>query len=147
VGQVHHSPAAGDDDHDHLLDDGRLDGGELGGYRAPPRDDSWRYLAPFLLLICLVLLGVYALLGGGAGLLPFFSRSSSAAGAKATPPCVAGQEVHVVAAGDTCWAVARARDMSVQQLESMNGDLDCDALRPGRRLCVARNRVRTLHLG
>jgi len=148
VGQVHRSPAAGGDDHDHLLSDDRLDGGELGGYRAPPRDDSWRYLAPFFLLICLFLLGVYAMLGGGAFLLPSFGHSSSSAvkGA-AVPPCVAGQDVHVVVAGDTCWAVARGRDMSVQQLESMNGELDCDALRPGRRLCVARNRVRTLHLG
>ena len=143
---MHRSPAGGGDAHDHLLTDDRLDGGELGGYRAPPRDDSWRYLAPFLLLICLFLLGVYAMLGGGAFLLPFFRHSPPSTSAKGTA-CVAGQDVHVVVAGDTCWAVARGRDMSVQQLESMNGELDCDALRPGRRLCVARNRVRTLHLG
>lgn len=140
---VGHAPA----DSDHLLSDAdRHDGGELGGYRSPPRDDSWRYLAPFLLLICLFLLGVYALLGGGAFLLPFFGGSSPASSLKGTA-CVAGQDVHVVAAGDTCWAVARGRDMSVQQLESMNGELDCDALRPGRKLCVARNKARTLHLG
>jgi hypothetical protein len=152
VGQVHRSPAAAGDDRDHLLADAdRLDCGELGGYRAPPRDDSWRYLAPFLLLICLFLLGVYAMLGGGAFLLPFFgggsSPSHSPSSSAAKGPCVAGQDVHVVVAGDTCWAVARGRDMSLQQLESMNGELDCDALRPGRRLCVARHRVRTLHLG
>jgi hypothetical protein len=149
VGQVHRSPAGGDDRNHLLSDDERLDGGELGGYRAPPRDDSWRYLAPFLLLICLFLLGVYAMLGGGAFLLPFFggSSSSSQSSGKAAPPCVAGQDVHVVVAGDTCWAVARGRDMSVQQLESMNGELDCDALRPGRRLCVARRKAPTLHLG
>jgi hypothetical protein len=87
------------------------------------------------------------MLGGGAFLLPFFGGRSSPSAALKGTACVAGQDVHVVVAGDTCWAVARGRDMSVQQLESMNGELDCDALRPGRKLCVARNRVRTLHLG
>jgi hypothetical protein len=123
------------------------------------RDNSWRYLAPFFLLICLFLLLVYTVVGGG---IPLGGNSGnnnkgSSGGINhhgggigngidnnnggTRPPvpevvCAVGQDKYVVKKGDTCWDVAKRYGMSVQQLESMNNEADCERLDVGMRLCV-----------
>jgi len=94
------------------------------------RDNSWRYLAPFFLLVCLFLLLVYTVVGGG---LPF---SGGKGLVRVERTCAVGQDKYVVRKGDTCWDISKRYQMSVQQLESMNGEADCEKLTPGMKLCV-----------
>jgi hypothetical protein len=89
-------------------------------------DPAWRMMAPFLLLICVFLLGVYVLLGGRL----WWSPTNHGVA------CADNQELYQVRSGDTCWDISRRHDMSLQQLESMNVDLDCDSLKIGSNICV-----------
>ena len=104
-------------DEDHLLGSGQ---------KKALVDDAWRMMAPFLLLICVFLLGVYILLGGR---LWFFGSNS-------VMTCPENQAVYRIRGGDTCWDISKKLGMSLQQLESMNADLDCDSLQIGKDICV-----------
>jgi LysM domain-containing protein len=112
-------PESNDDDH--LLGTSKKD--------QPVIDPAWRMMAPFLLLICVFLLGVYVLLGGRLWWAPSDHGVT----------CADNQAVYQVRSGDTCWEISRRHDMSLQQLESMNEDLDCDLLKVGSSLCVKKS--------
>jgi len=99
--------------------------------RGPSLGDEWRYLAPFFLLICLFLLGVYTMLGGGSILW-----GDDGVKPPVVPKCAAGQELYTVTLGESCWAIADARGMSVKQLESINQEVNCAKLQLGQKLCV-----------
>jgi len=114
-------PAAEDDEH--------LLGTSPSSHQQPKHDYAWRMFAPFMLLICAFLLGVYLLVGGR---LWFFGGSTSVV------TCTPGQSLYKVQKGDTCWDISETLGMSLQQLESMNGDLDCDALKIGQQICVVK---------
>jgi len=50
--------------------------------------------------------------------------------------CATGQVKHTVIKGDTCWDISSKYKMSLQQLETMNGEVDCDKLKVGTTMCV-----------
>jgi len=110
-------PSANDEDDSHLLGTGKKGAGQ---------DEAWRMMAPFLLLICAFLLAVYLLLGGR---LWWF-------GGNKLMTCPDHQQVYQVQNGDTCWDISRKAGMSLEQLESMNMDLNCDSLQIGREICI-----------
>jgi hypothetical protein len=88
---------------------------------------SWRQeMMP--LLNWFLLIGLFLLL-----ILWFISGSSSkssirSCGDEATP--------YKIKAGDTCWAIAEAKSISVDVLLQENEDLDCDKLGVGDTVCV-----------
>ena len=88
---------------------------------------SWRMLAPFLLIVCLVPLFVFRMLGGWS------SGSGSA-----VAPCSVGSEAVVVRSGDTCWDIAQKYGVGLDDLKGPGEDfeLDCKALNVGDRICV-----------
>jgi len=88
------------------------------------KDDSWRYLAPFFLLVCLFLLLVFRLLHGGS--------SDPTAGVK----CRDSYIPYVITNGDTCWNIAQKHSIEVQQLQQSNPGLNCDLLHLDSVICV-----------
>lgn len=102
---------------------------------APPRQQmdiateaptsGWRQLAPFLLII-----GVVMLL-----LLKYFSSFSPVV-SPAPPGCPDGLVSYKVASGDSCWSIADQRGWSLDDLNEANPRLRCDPLLPGTLLCV-----------
>jgi hypothetical protein len=110
-------------------DDDALLGNDTTTY-SQKRDtsESWRMFAPFLLLICVFLLGVYLLVGGR--LWPFTGGGNS--GLK----CAEGQKVYTTIKGDSCWDIKSRFGMTLQELEAINEGVDCDDLQIGQQLCV-----------
>ncbi|KAF2171142.1 carbohydrate-binding module family 50 protein [Zasmidium cellare ATCC 36951] len=98
------------------------------GQRPPPstpispkaRYDDWRYLAPWFVLVVVVLLVLWR-----------FVTSTPA-----PLSCAEGLENYVVAKGDTCWNIADDRGWTVDGLKEVNDGLNCDKLMPGDQLCV-----------
>ncbi len=101
---------------------------------APPRHQvstaaapksAWRQIAPFLLIV-----GVVLLL-----LLKYFSSFSSI-----PPPvsreCINGFVFYEVAAGDSCWSIAEGHGWDLESLNRVNPHLNCNPLLPGNILCV-----------
>ncbi|CAM3324334.1 M23 family metallopeptidase [Paracoccus nototheniae] len=79
--------------------------------------------------------------GGGTTVVtdPFATAATAAPAATATPAApaaTADPQIHVVAAGETAWAVARRYNVSVQDLASWNGLPGDMSLRTGQRLIV-----------
>jgi hypothetical protein len=109
-------PVSNDDDH--LLGTGQ---------KEIRQNDAWRMMAPFMLLICAFILGVYLLLGGR---LWWFGESK-------TMTCPDHQVVYRIQTGDTCWDISKKFSMSLEQLEATNAELNCDALKIGRDICVS----------
>ena len=108
------------------------------------QDETWRYMAPFLLVICVFLLGVWALLGGG---IPGFSSKPSTPpdqnngdGQEGRPPvgfeCSEGLKGYEVVRGDTCWEIASRHSMSLERFLKGNEAVECDELAPGMWVCV-----------
>jgi hypothetical protein len=94
---------------------------------------SWRAemmpLLNFFLLVAVVLMVlVYALSRGGGG--------GSAMDDKKKARDCAGQEGYVVSKGDTCWAMANGRGVSVGELVDANEGIDCDKLLLGEVVCL-----------
>jgi len=87
-------------------------------------NEAWRYLSPFLLLICVVLLGVWWLIS-----MPVTSPRSSIT-------CQEGAEAYIIKSGDTCWAIAENRGISVELLQGMNKGLECEKLAVGQIVCI-----------
>ncbi len=82
-------------------------------------------LLNFFLLIGVFLLAVFWFLG--------LATRRSAAG----PPAPCGSRpAHMVWPGDTCWAIARAAAVSLDQLLAANAGLDCDRLSVGSIVCL-----------
>ncbi|EIM83566.1 uncharacterized protein STEHIDRAFT_63096 [Stereum hirsutum FP-91666 SS1] len=88
-------------------------------------ESPYRMLFPFLLIIIVILLLI--------GRLVVFPSSSSSTPAKL---CPSGSTASVIVKGDTCWAIAKSHESSVDDLLSLNPGLDCDTLKPGQRICV-----------
>jgi hypothetical protein len=88
--------------------------------------NAWRMMAPFVLLICAFLLGVYVLIGGR--LWPFSGTSE--------PLCQAGLKPYWIKGGDTCWDIAVKYDMTLDDLLNLNKKLNCDNLKVGSGICV-----------
>lgn len=84
-------------------------------------------MAPFFLLVVLVLLVVWRFFGPSI----FGSGNESAA-----VDCAAGAREYVVRNGDTCWDIAERVSSTVDGLRDLNAGLDCDGLKPGMRMCV-----------
>lgn len=96
-------------------------------HNTPNQDEAWRLFAPFLLLICVFLLGVYWLVGG---------RFWWPSGDSHQTTCASGQRLYSITQGDTCWDLARRFDMTVPQLEVINKGIDCNRLSVGADICV-----------
>lgn len=109
-------------------DDDALLGNDTTYSQKRDTSDSWRMFAPFLLLICVFLLGVYLLVGGR--LWPLTGSGDS--GLK----CVKGQSVYTTVKGDSCWDIKSRFGMTLQELEAINEGVDCDDLQIGQELCV-----------
>lgn len=99
-----------------------------GGSSQPHR--SWRQenmpLLNFFLIIGLFLLAVF-----------YFMGVSFSGGGTTKPMCGEGQAEYEVRRGDTCWAIAETRGMSVQELTGLNPGVDCDKLGVGSVLCLS----------
>lgn len=89
------------------------------------RREDWRYMAPFFLLLALVLLVVWRFFGP-----PVFPPGDSGV------RCPQGAVEYRVAAGYTCWAIAEEARTTVEELERLNRGLECERLQVGRRICV-----------
>jgi LysM repeat protein len=87
---------------------------------------------PFVLLVLAFLLGTFYLVNGGAGLT---TKEGSTLQAEATREC-GEKKSHKVQYGDTCWAIAEDNNLSVQLLEEVNLNLNCDSLRAGEVICI-----------
>ncbi|CAL1412576.1 unnamed protein product [Linum trigynum] len=46
---------------------------------------------------------------------------------------------YVVEDGEDCYKIATAHNMSLEELESMNPDVNCAKLQPGNKLCLEIN--------
>ncbi|WP_081995258.1 M23 family metallopeptidase [Paracoccus sp. PAMC 22219] len=115
-----------------------LDAAALAAHNALPADAPMQAGA-VLVLPTQVAAGAPA--GGGTAIVtdPFAdSTPASPTAARATPAPAAGgnPREHVVAAGETAWAVARRYGVSVQDLASWNGLPSDMSLRTGQRLLV-----------
>jgi LysM repeat protein len=85
---------------------------------------AWQYMAPFFLLICTVLFGVFWLLG--------YSSSD----APAVVVCGEHTIKHTIKTGDTCWAIAEGYGVPLEDLQHENVGLNCDKLQIGQGICV-----------
>lgn len=94
--------------------------------------ESWRQayapLFNFFMLVGLFLMGVVWLL--------YRSRASSVPDGA---DCALGQDEHTIAKGDTCWGIAQAKALSVEELLAANEGLNCDKLQVGKVICVPRS--------
>ena len=114
---------------------------------AQQEKQAWRMFAPFAMIVCLVLLGLFYWLSGGS-LLAARLDSAAQAGTHHRPgaagghgvACKVDEAVFAVRQGDTCWAIAERHGMSMSELREMNEGLVCEALPVGGKMCVkARN--------
>jgi hypothetical protein len=87
------------------------------------KDNSYRMLFPFFLIIIVFLLLVFRLV------LPTSSRAPEVT-------CPSGSTASMVVTGDTCWDIAVAHGCKLDELLKLNPAVDCEKLRPGQSLCV-----------
>ncbi|KAJ4000150.1 hypothetical protein F5050DRAFT_1804377 [Lentinula boryana] len=92
-------------------------------FRHHVNTNDYRTLAPFFLLIGVVLLLVWKFASYE------WSPPLSPCSANATSP-------YMVQPGDYCWEIARAHNCTLEELESLNPEVDCSALRPGSTVCL-----------
>lgn len=90
-------------------------------------------MLPFALLAIVFLLFMFRFLGGAG--------SGSGTGADVGHPqvtCADGARAVAVEKGDTCWKIAEAHGLGVEEFLGMEGNkgLDCDALKVGQWMCV-----------
>ncbi|KAI0429663.1 carbohydrate-binding module family 50 protein [Xylaria sp. FL1042] len=98
-------------------------------YSESDRPVSWRQemmpLLNWFLLVGLFLLGVI-----------WFISGSSKGSAEVVRSCDDDAIAYKIKNGDTCWAVAEARSISLDALLESNKGLDCDKLLVGETICV-----------
>ncbi|KAJ8120284.1 hypothetical protein ONZ43_g2966 [Nemania bipapillata] len=91
---------------------------------------SWRQeMVPLLnwfLLVGLFLLVIFWLISGGG----------SKRGTEVVRTCGEDTTPYTIKSGDTCWAIAEARSLSLDTLLEKNEGLDCDKLSVGEIICV-----------
>jgi len=92
----------------------------------PEQRRSWRHehmpLLNFFMIVALFLVGVFWFMG--------FSLNPK--------PACDGGPTHTVQTGDTCWAIADSKGISVEDLISLNEGLNCDHLAVGQAVCLPR---------
>jgi hypothetical protein len=86
--------------------------------------NDYRTLAPFFLLIGVVLLIVWKFVFSYEWPVP-----QDPCPANATTP-------YMVEPGDYCWVIARAHNCTLEELQILNPDMDCNILRPGTVICL-----------
>ncbi|KAI0905945.1 carbohydrate-binding module family 50 protein [Ustulina deusta] len=95
----------------------------------PAHKASWRQeMMP--LLNWFLLVGLFLLV------VVWFISSGSKGGTKVVRNCHDDATPYEIKAGDTCWAVAEARSVSLDALLEKNEGLDCDNLSVGETICV-----------
>ncbi|EME43459.1 hypothetical protein DOTSEDRAFT_153987, partial [Dothistroma septosporum NZE10] len=87
------------------------------------RSAEWRYLAPFIVIIVVVLMGTF--------------RYVNSAGPSHVE-CLGDLEVYNILKGDTCYDIAQSRETTVDGLHVANPWLKCENLMAGGRVCVPR---------
>ncbi len=88
---------------------------------------AWRQLAPFFLII-----GIFMLLG-----YKYITSASSHLPPSQQPvACPDGLDRYVVRKGDTCWEIAKTHQWTIDELVTVNKEVDCNNLQIGRELCV-----------
>ncbi|KAH8675380.1 hypothetical protein BX600DRAFT_507624 [Xylariales sp. PMI_506] len=103
-------------------------------YTATKPQASWRHdmmpLLNFFMLIALFLLGVF-----------FFLRKATASMDDEIHKlqCGHGSSSYKIQTGDTCWAIANSRGLSLDALLAQNQGLNCDALKIGQKICVPKS--------
>lgn len=86
---------------------------------------AYRTLFPFFLFIAVILLLVWRLI-----LSP---------GLSAREDCPAETKAYFVQPGDSCWDIAKAHDLSLEQLQTLNPKLQCEPLMPGTSICLPKS--------
>ncbi|KAK3197763.1 hypothetical protein GRF29_216g1232542 [Pseudopithomyces chartarum] len=91
--------------------------------------ESVKMMLPFALVAIVFVLFMFRFLG------------SAGSGADVGPPqinCDDGATAVTIEKGDTCWEIAQAHGVGVEELLAMKGNegVDCDALKPGHEICV-----------
>ena len=119
-----------DEEGGHLLGDESINDSVVAGGLSLEKDirSSWRMLAPFLLLVCLISVLAFKLTAMGSQAV----RSSSVVrdcGATGLYPLV-------VQKGDTCWDIAQRHSSSLSELSNLNPDLNCESLGIGKVVCL-----------
>ncbi|KAI1195591.1 carbohydrate-binding module family 50 protein [Nemania serpens] len=90
---------------------------------------SWRQeMMP--LLNWFLLVGVFLLV------VVWFITRGSGGGAEVVRDCGDGATPYKIRAGDTCWAIAEAKSISIDALLGNNEGLNCDRLSIGETICV-----------
>ncbi|KIM32222.1 carbohydrate-binding module family 50 protein [Serendipita vermifera MAFF 305830] len=87
---------------------------------------AWRQLAPFLLIVGVVLLLF----------LKMFLVPSSPVNPPATRECPQGLVTYEVVSGDSCWSIADGRGWTLEKLSHANPGLSCEPLSLGTTVCV-----------
>jgi LysM repeat protein len=60
-------------------------------------------------------------------------------------PCQGGGIPYVIKAGDTCYALARRYNISVQAIQNRNPGLNCNNLQVGQTICIPGMAPSTMH--
>lgn len=86
-----------------------------------------KMLLPFALLVIVFLLAFFKFLSG-----------ASTDEKQPQVDCAEGFQAVEVQSGETCWAIAKARGITVDELTGIQGneDVDCDVLGVGQGICV-----------
>lgn len=89
--------------------------------------ESVKMMLPFALLVIVFLLLMFRFLGGG-----------SADSAKPQIHCAQGTRQIEIQKGDTCYEIAKAHGVGVEELLGLEGNkkVDCDQLGLGQKMCV-----------
>jgi hypothetical protein len=87
-------------------------------------------MLPFALLVLVFLLLMFRFLGGAGG--------AQADRGRPQVQCVEGTVAVHIAEGQTCWEIAEAHGVGVEELLQLKGNegLDCDKLAIGQGICV-----------
>ncbi|THU97399.1 hypothetical protein K435DRAFT_778071 [Dendrothele bispora CBS 962.96] len=132
------SNAHTEDDDDGDVEAHPLSGARSDGYQRLPMDSNpiarrqtvntaaFRQLFPFFLIIAVVILLVFRFI-----VYPNLGSSGS------QDPCPNPNTLsHIVEPGESCWVISQANGCSLEELEEMNGKVDCEKLMPGQVLCL-----------
>ncbi|USP78690.1 carbohydrate-binding module family 50 protein [Curvularia clavata] len=92
--------------------------------------EAVRMMMPFALIVLVFLILVFKLV--------YRSDGESLTGPKESVSCHQGSHEIQIEQGDTCWAIAQARGITVEELLGLGGNenVDCDQLAVGKGICV-----------
>ena len=85
-------------------------------------NSAYRTILPFFLIVAVVLLLVIRLVSSGSSVPPV--------------NCPPATEPYRISRGNTCWDLAQAWGISVDEILDVNKGLNCDSLRPGQSICL-----------